>query len=299
MHPILFEIGPVPLRSFGLMVVLGFLLGAWWFTKLGLRGAEDVEETKRRLDAVPMWVLGGVIGGARLMYVVVEMLRQGPVGKGFLEDPLSILFVWEGGLVMYGGAFGGLLGGWWGARKHALDSGQVFDLGTTAAFLGLAVGRIGCLLVGDDYGSIVPEGMKGLPFPITITVPEELQKGSLFGPENAGQVLWATQIWMSIDAALIALIGYRLLLRRRYRGQVALWLLAIYAVMRFLIEQFRGDEIRGMWFGEAISTSQLISILTLVVCTLLLWRNRGLRDEGAPLSSAGPPPSTPAGDGAG
>ena len=151
----------------------------------------------------------------------------------------------------------------------------------------------------SEPGSIVPEGLKGLPFRITITVPEELQKGSLFGPENAGQVLWATQIWMSIDAALIALIGYRLLLRRRYRGQVALWLLAIYAVMRFLIEQFRGDEIRGMWFGEAISTSQLISILTLVVCTLLLWRNRGLRDEGAPLSSAGPPPSTPAGDGAG
>ena len=299
MHPILFEIGPFPLRSFGLMVVLGFLLGSWWFTRLGLRGAEDVDETRKRLDAVPMWVLGGVIGGARLMYVVVEMLRQSPIGKSFLEDPLSILFVWEGGLVMYGGAFGGLLGGWWAARKHALDTAQVFDLGTTAAFLGLAIGRIGCLLVGDDYGSIVPEGMEGLPFPITITVPEELPKGSLFGDANAGQVLWCTQIWMSVDAALIALLGYRLLLRRSYRGQVALQLLAIYAVMRFLIEIFRGDEIRGVWFGGAISTSQLISILTFVVCALLLWRNRGHRDEDAPLPAAGPPPSTPAEDGAG
>lgn len=302
MYPILFEIGPFPLRSFGLMVVLGFLLGSWWFTRLGLRGAQANEkpaELRARLDAVPMWVLGGVIGGARLMYVVVEMLRQGPVGQGFLEDPLSILFVWQGGLVMYGGAFGGLLGGWWGARRHGLDTAQVFDIGTAAAFLGLAVGRIGCLLVGDDFGSIVPEGLKHLPFPITITVPEELREGSLFGDTNKGQVLWATQIWMSVDAALIALLGYRLLLKRRYRGQVALRLLAVYAVMRFLIEIYRGDEIRGVWFGGALSTSQLISVLTLVACLALLWRNRALRQEDAPLGSAGTGSQPPQQDGAG
>ena len=290
MYPILFKLGPVPLRSFGLLVVIGFLLGANWLTRLGLRGAEDPGELRKRLDAVPMWVLGGVIGGARLMYVVVEILRQSPVGKGFLEDPLSMLFIWQGGLVMYGGAFGGLLGGWWAAKKHKLDPREVFDIGTTAAFLGLAVGRIGCLMVGDDYGAIVPEHLRGLPFPITIHVPAELRDGSLFGDANRGQVLWATQIWLSINALCLAALGYRLLLRRRYRGQVATQLLSLYALMRFVIEFFRGDEVRGVWFGGHISTSQLISIATFVICATLLFRNRGRREEDAAL----PPAKTPA-----
>jgi phosphatidylglycerol:prolipoprotein diacylglycerol transferase len=305
MHPIIFEIGPFQLgkplgevgpfalRSFGLMVVLGFLLGAHWVTRMGVRGATDVSETRKKFDAVPMWVLGGVIGGARLMYVVVEVLRQSPVGEGFLANPLSLFYVWEGGLVMYGGAFGGLLGGWWAARKQGLDVANVFDLGTAASFLGLAVGRIGCLLVGDDYGSVVPESLRWLPFPVTLHVPEELKKGSLFGEANAGQVLWATQTWMSINAACIAALGYRFLRRRRYRGQVALRLLGIYAVMRFLIEMFRGDEIRGVWFGGAVSTSQLISIATGLVCLALLWRNRGRAEEDARLPDSGPPSTPP------
>ena len=292
MHPIIFEIGPFALRSFGLMVVLGFLVGAHWLTRMGVRGAADASEARKKFDAVPMWVLGGVIGGARLMYVVVEVLRQSDVGKDFVADPLRVFFVWEGGLVMYGGAFGGLLGGWWAARKQGLNVANVFDLGTAASFLGLAIGRIGCLLVGDDYGSVVPESMRGLPFPITLQVPEVLKKDSLFG-ENAGKVLWATQVWMSINAACIAAIGYQFLRRRRYRGQVALRLLGIYAVMRFLIEIFRGDEIRGVWFGGAISTSQLISIATGLVCLVLLWRNRGRTEEDARLPDPGPPPSAP------
>ncbi|MDA1263794.1 MAG: prolipoprotein diacylglyceryl transferase [Planctomycetota bacterium] len=294
MHPILIDLGPFPLRSFGLMVVLGFLLGAHWFTRLGLRGVADPETLREKLDSVPMWVLGGVIGGARLMYVIVEVLRGSSIGQSFVDDPLKIFFVWEGGLVMYGGAFGGMLGGYWAARKHGLDPRQVLDLGVVVAFMGLAVGRIGCLLVGDDFGSIVPEAYKGLPFPITITVPEELKVGSLFGEANRGQVLWATQIWMSVNAACISALGFRLLRRRRYRGQVALQLMGVYSVMRFLIEGFRGDELRGVWFG-GISTSQLVSIVTGLVCLALLVRNRGRVDED--LSPSNPDP-TPAGAGA-
>lgn len=291
MHPIIFEIGGFPLRSFGLMVVLGFLLGSHFFTKWGLRGHTDSPELRARLDALPMWVLGGVVGGARLMYVVVEVLRGGPVGQGFLDDPLSMLYVWEGGLVMYGGAFGGLLGGWWAAKKHDLGIGNAIDIGTVCAFAGLAVGRIGCLLVGDDYGSEVPENLRSLPFPITITVPEELKEGSLFGNANRGKVLWGTQMWMSINAALTAMIGYYWLRRRRYYGQVALRLMAIYAIARYVIEMFRGDAIRGVWFNGAVSTSQLISVLTFVVCVVVLWRWRGKEQEGVALPPAGGPAS--------
>ncbi len=283
MHPILFEIPGIgfPVRTFGVMVVIGFLVGAYWLSRTGLRYAHDPEAERRGLDAVPIWVLVGILVGARLMYVAVEVLQGTEVGQGFVDDPLSVLFFHRGGLVMYGGAFGALVAGWWAAKKHRLRKAHVVDLGTIAAFLGLSIGRIGCLMVGDDYGSIVPDQWKHLPLPITITVPEVLPEHSLFGEANAGQVLWATQIWMSLNALLLSLIGMLLLRRRRYCGQVGLQMLGLYAVMRYLIECFRGDEVRGLWFGGAISTSQLISIAGFLVCATLLLRLRHRVDADA------------------
>lgn len=276
MHPILFEIPGInfPLRSFGLMVMIGFLVGSHFLTRWGARGAANPETVVEGYAALPMWILVGIIAGARAMYVVVEVLRGDAVGQKFMDDPMSMLFVWEGGLVMYGGAIGGILGAWWCTNKHKLAFSHAMDLGVTAAFLGLAFGRIGCLLVGDDFGSVVPEAQAGLPFPITIHVPEVLAEHSLFGEENAGKVLWCTQIWMSLNALMLFFIGrFWLLPRRRFGGQVAATLLFIYSFGRFAIEIFRGDAIRGVWFDGMVSTSQLISIVVaLITGAYLLMR---------------------------
>jgi phosphatidylglycerol---prolipoprotein diacylglyceryl transferase len=156
---------------------------------------------------------------------------------------------------------------------HALDMALI------AAFFAQAIGRIGCLLVGDDFGSPVPEEFKTLPFPITLTVPDPLPEGSLFGLENAGQVLWATQTWMSINALLLGIVAWRLFLRRRYAGQVTLWVIVLYAIGRYVIEMFRGDAIRGVWFDGMMSTSQLISVVGGLAAVVLLILNRGRQDS--------------------
>lgn len=276
MHPILFELFGFPLRSFGLMVVLGYLLGSYLFERLGRRYEPDPEATAAGYASVPLWILLGILLGARGMYVLVEILRESENGKAYLEDPLSILAIWEGGLVMYGGTFGGIALGLWAARRHGLRLWHALDMGLAAGFFGLAVGRVGCLLVGDDYGKVVPEGARDLPFPLVIHVPETLPDGSLFGEENAGQILWATQPWMSMNAVLLGLIGLFLLKRRRYAGQVTLVLLVLYSIGRYTIETFRGDGIRGLWFDGALSTSQLVSMvvgsLSLVLLVVLARR---------------------------
>lgn len=283
MYPILFEIPGlnITVTTFGLMVVLGFLVGSHLFTRIALRYEKDPEAARPRVDAVPVWILVGVIVGARAMYVAVEILRGSDTGKGFLADPLSILFVHKGGLVMYGGAFGAMLGGWWSTRRQGLRFEHLVDIGLTAGFLGVAIGRVGCLLVGDDYGSVVPENWKHLPFPFTITVPDPLPKGSLFGVDNAGRTLWATQVWMSANGLFLFLVGSALLRRRRYFGQVALKLLVLYSIARFAIEAKRGDEVRGLWFGDTVSTSQLISVAVGLFCAALLFHNRRRVDPGA------------------
>jgi phosphatidylglycerol:prolipoprotein diacylglycerol transferase len=236
---------------------------------------ERAEELLARYASVHVWILAGVILGARLMYVIVELARGTEVGQGYLSNPLQILYIWEGGLVMFGGLFGGILAGVWKARREGIDVPEGLDYGITAGFFGLAVGRVGCYLVGDDYGKVVPPEHASLPFPITLRVPAELPPGSLFGEANAGQVLWATQAWMAIGALLLGLLGVWLLRRRRRYGRVALVLILIYCFTRFTIEAFRGDRLRGLWFDDTLSTSQIVAIGVALVCLALLVLGKG------------------------
>ncbi len=257
------------LSSFGPMVALGFLLGTWILARLARRHEPGAEHDPEPWAELPIWVLIGILVGARLLYVIVEIARGSAVGQEFLDQPWMMLAFWRGGLVMYGGLFGGMLAGGLCVRKRGLSFWHALDLGLTAGFFGLCIGRIGCLLVGDDFGRIVSAAHADWPFPLVIRVPDPLPEGSLFGDTNAGQTLYATQIWMSIDALLIGLFGLWHLKRRRFQGQTSLLLVIIYAVMRSLIESFRGDEIRGTWFDGALSTSQLISIFAGLAAVML------------------------------
>ena len=286
MHPILFEIPGIgfPIRSFGLMVVLGFVVGSHFFTKLAGVYGDDPERDPLTYSRLPMWGLVGILLGARAFYVIVEIARASSVGQRYLAEPLSIFYYWEGGLVMYGGLFGGVSLGLIGARRLGLAIAPVADLGLVVAFIGQAVGRIGCLLVGDDYGSVVTGRWRGLPFPIILHVPDlawlKANPASLFDHSLAGEVIWCTQLWMSLNGLLLFLIGRWLLKRRRYRGQVALQLLVLYSLTRSFIEAYRGDSVRGLWFDGTLSTSQLISLGAgaLALVALGVLRLRGVTD---------------------
>ena len=280
MHPILFKIPGLgfPIRSFGVMLAAGFLVASWILGKLAARYGDDRKEDPARYSRVTVWVLAGVVVGARLMYVVVEICRGSGVGKEFLSDPLKIFAVWEGGLVMYGGMFGAIAAGMWSARREKLRPVHALDFGLVAGFVGQAIGRVGCLLVGDDFGKIVPERFRDLPFPITLRVPSPLPEGSLFGYENEGKLLWATEPWMSAKALIVAFVGWQILKRRRYAGQVSLWIILLYAILRSIVEAFRGDEIRGVWFGGAVSTSQLVSMATGFFAAFVLAKCRARAD---------------------
>lgn len=286
MHPILFTIPglDLPVRAFGVTIVLAFLLAhRVWMHLLARYGADPKLDPQRSWD-VGMWILVGVIAGGRLMYVVVEVLRYlsdqtgaGSVGQRFVEQPWRVFFVWEGGLVMYGGFAGAVLLGLWGASRAGMQLLPALDTGLVAGFVGQALGRVGCLLVGDDYGRVVPERWQHLPFPITLRVPDaawlRANPASLFEPELAGQLVWCTQVWMSVSALIVALVGWLVLRRRSYAGQASLVVLLVYAVNRFVIEAFRGDSVRGLWFGGALSTSQLVSIPVALLALVLLLRN--------------------------
>ena len=95
-----------------------------------------------------MWILVGILLGARAMCVVVEIFKGSATGQRYLDDPMAIFYYWEGGLVMYGGT-GGIALGLYAAPSTDCTSPTPWT-GLAAGFCGLAVGRVGCLLVGDD-----------------------------------------------------------------------------------------------------------------------------------------------------
>ncbi len=279
MWPTVFQIGGFSLGSFGLLVALGFLIGVNVATRLAARHGEDPERDPLRVPDIAMWVLIGVIGGGRLAFVLVNL-------PDYLDHPLDILAIWKGGLVMYGGLILATLLGVWKARRMGMDLWRVADWGLTAGFLGQAVGRIGCLLVGDDYGrpTDVPWGLRVPDLEWFRAHPE-----SLLPREFAGQLIHPTQVYMSLKALALFLLGVWLLRRRRFAGQVACTLLAGYAVLRFVVEIFRGDSAaRGGIFrpglspeevGAAdaellISTSQMIGLAMLPVAVFFYLRQR-------------------------
>jgi phosphatidylglycerol:prolipoprotein diacylglycerol transferase len=272
------------LPTFGLVLALGFLVGWYLWPRLLARyGADPARDGERAGLCLTATIVGVIVGG-RLMFVAVEVARyasgatgEGGVGHGFVERPWEVFMIWKGGLVMYGGFAGAVLAGLWAARKHGLALARALDTGLVAGFVGQAIGRWGCLLVGDDYGSVVPERWRHLPFPITERVPSlewlEAHPKSLFEHELAGELVWATQIWESANALLVALVGWIALRLGARPGRGAALCCLTYAANRFWIECFRGDDVRGTW-ALGLSTSQWISLPVILGALLYLARSR-------------------------
>jgi phosphatidylglycerol:prolipoprotein diacylglycerol transferase len=151
--PVLFRIGSLDITSFGVMVALGALAGLWVFRReLARSGLPDAA-----LDAAIYGLVGGLLG-AKLLYVF-EHLSEGSF-TGLLFD--------RGGMSWFGGFAGGLLAGYGTIRAKRWPMVAVLAAATPALAVGQMLGRIGCFLVGDDYGhpTSLPWGVafpEGLP----------------------------------------------------------------------------------------------------------------------------------------
>jgi len=153
MFPVLFRIGSFELTSFGAMMAVAALVGVWIFRQ-ELRRSNLPESA---VDAAVAGVLGGLVG-AKLLWVIEH--RH--------EEPFTQLLFSRGGLSWFGGLVGGIVAGLTVMAWRRLPVIRVLSAATPALAIGHAIGRIGCFLVGDDYGrpSDLPWAVafpKGLP----------------------------------------------------------------------------------------------------------------------------------------
>lgn len=142
MHPILFQIGPIQIYSFGLMISLGFTLAVLVSFLNAKRHGVDPWNI---VDMALYLFLGGLIG-SRLLYVFLNWsdYAGGPIWR--------LLATWEGGVSFYGAIGGGFLAAAWFTRRHKMSLARVADTVAPGLAIAAAVGRIGCLLNGCCYG---------------------------------------------------------------------------------------------------------------------------------------------------
>jgi len=255
MYPVLLKIGGFHLRAYGTLIAIALLTGTW------LAGREAARKgiPKERVQDFVVWATLFGLLGARLYYLAFFSPRV------FLEDPLGILAIWRGGLAIHGALLAGAATAIWYVRRHRLSFWRFADTLAPSVILGQAIGRLACFLNGDAYG--IPTT---LPWGVTFSNPEAMAP--------LGVPLHPTQLYeMSLNLLLFGLLWWWRT-RIRFDGQLFLLYVGGYGIIRFIVENFRGDQLQ---YAGGISAAQTISVLVLVAAgTLLTLRAR----------VAGPPP---------
>ncbi len=169
----------LPIRGYGVMMMLGVLSGVW----VALRRSEARGIPKDAFFSLATWTVVAGLLGARLFYVVQHWDTLN--GDTLPQKLISVLQITEGGLVVYGSVIGGLAAILYWTLKYRYPLLSVADAVTPAFFLGLAFGRIGCLLNGCCYGGVCEVGLPSLSFPAGSAVYEEqLANGRILGLEE-------------------------------------------------------------------------------------------------------------------
>lgn len=140
MHPVLFRIFGFEISSFGVMMALAFLLGLW----LTARRMQEEGLDPQLASNMLLWVMIGGVGGSKLYFAVDTALRED-------LNFWSLLLAREG-ITWYGGLIGAVALGAVGCRANGIPVKTFTNAVAVATALGQAVGRVGCFLVGDDYG---------------------------------------------------------------------------------------------------------------------------------------------------
>lgn len=191
--------------------------------------------------------MGGLVIGAMLLYQLVELKNTIELLPYLFKDIKYFVAHWHVGLVFYGGLYGALVGGMCYARFYKQDSREMFMQMTPAIPLFHIFGRIGCFLSGCCHG------MESAKYGIAFTDAPGAINGVPYLPvplyEAAGEL---------VIFAILLILGYRK--EKQYFRPLGIYMV-IYGIMRFVLEFFRGDEIRGI-FGF-FSTSQWISLVTI------------------------------------
>jgi len=241
-------LGPVPINWYGITFAIAIFTARF----LVIRWAPNYGLSKDSIDRLLVWILVGVVAGARLYYVVQNDFPS------YLTHPWRILAIWEGGLAFFGGLIGGIGAAYLCCRRDGFDFARTGDLFAPAIPIAGAIGRISCGLDGMDYGT-----------------PTELPWGVVYRNPNSyapldGLPRHPDQYYELVGDLIIAAILLRLRGKMRPGSLLLLYLIA-FSVLRFFVFFLRGNvEPVGLGLKNGQWTALVILVASVV---MTLWRH--------------------------
>ncbi|MBF0496689.1 MAG: prolipoprotein diacylglyceryl transferase [Deltaproteobacteria bacterium] len=246
MFPTIVRLGPLAIHTYGVLVATAFLAGVG----LAMREARRLGQDPTKVMDLSLYIVISAIVGSRLLYVLLKF-------DYYIKKPLNVFMIWEGGLVFYGGLIGALIVGLWYMRRHGLNMWLTCDIFAPSLPLGQAIGRLGCFSAGCCYGSPTD-----VPWAVTFTNPETLAS-------PLGVPIHPTQLYSSAIGLVIFLILMLMRKHKKFDGQLVWTYVVLSGIGRFFDEfcraDFRGPEVFGV-----ISTTQAISIVSIVLGVVML-----------------------------
>ena len=244
-----------PLPMYGLLAMIGFMVALLAALKL----TKVYELPRQDLLFSAVYMVIGIVIGAKLMYFITYIPRLIRNFDVFLEHPWEVIMLVFSGYVFYGGLIGGALGILIYAKQYKLDIFKFADVIAPVIPLFHAFGRVGCFLAGCCYGEEY-HGIFAVQFPYNELVPE------LSSVER-----FPVQLMEAGLNFILFIIIYVYAMKKRKPGKTLGLYLIAYTFIRIITECFRGDIVRGVSQG-GISTSQIISILLLPLGVWLVIR---------------------------
>lgn len=242
--PTAFTVAGHPFAWYGIIIAVAFLTAFAYVLKSCKSFHMDEDKFT---DAVLVGIIGGIVG-ARIYYVLFDASSQ------YLKNPISILYIWQGGLAIYGGIIGGLLCGALMAKHRGISVPAVLDLASLGFLIGQTIGRWGNFVNQEAFGTAT-----SLPWRM---VSENTEAVSSNGVHPC---FLYESLWCLIGFILLHFFSRKL---RRYDGQVFLLYSLWYGVGRFFIEGLRTDSLLTPYFP--LRVSQLVAAAAVVAAVVLL-----------------------------
>lgn len=268
------HIGPLAISPHGVGIAIGVLVGAWVMARRARAQGLDEDYT---WNGAAIGVVGAIIG-ARVAYVVGHLDR--------FDSPVEWLYIWQGGISLVGGLIGAFTFVAIYAKRSGFSFFSLVDLGAPGLGIGIAVGRIGDLVVGDHLGKQTDfflgweyQGGFLISAPPCVTPTGERVYSTIDGCIEVGTVVHQTALYDMIWSLVIFAIILQLEKSSRGRGLLFLSWAGLYAAGRIFTDFLRVDK---TWLGLGLTGSQLTSIVVLVVVGVLLARYKGAPPSDAP-----------------
>jgi len=267
MHPVLFQLGSIPIYTYGVLAAAGFLLGLFYARWQAPRAGLNPEK---------IWNLG--VYGILVALISSKLWLLASEWDYYSANPSQIFSIatFQSAGTFYGGVIGGIIWVILYTRLAKMPLLGVLDLAAAPVALGHTMGRLGCFVAGCCYGKPT-----SLPWAVTFTSPiaERIAGTPLNVP------LHPTQLYEAAAEFLNFLLLVWLGTRQKFAGQLIGAFFVLYGLERGTIEFFRGDPGRTMMFHDTVSLMQIVSV-GMILAGVFLWFRR-------PRGAAAAPPATP------